>query len=33
MKKENLDLAYKELSEAYKLLKEELSLITGRKEE
>jgi hypothetical protein len=33
MKKENLNQAYKELSEAYRLLKEELNLINGRKEE
>ena len=33
MKKTNLEQAYKELNEAYKILKEELSLLTGKKEE
>lgn len=31
MKKTNLDEAYKELYEAYKLLREELDVINGRK--
>jgi len=33
MKKTNLEQAYKELNEAYKILKEELGLLTGKKEE
>ncbi len=32
MKKTNLNEAYKELYEAYKILKEELDVINGRKE-
>jgi hypothetical protein len=33
MKKTNLTEAYKELEEAYKLLREELNIIQGKKEE
>ncbi len=32
MKKQTLNEAYKELYEAYKILKEELDIINGRKE-
>lgn len=31
MKKQNLNEAYKELYEAYKLLREELDILNGRK--
>lgn len=31
MKKQNLNEAYKELQEAYKLLRQELNIINGRK--
>ena len=33
MAKNNLEQAYKELFEAYKLLKEELGLLNGKKQE